>query len=117
VNWPFREFSHPFGGSSIRPRLERVRELVRACGLDLSFRLARVDETGHDAVVIERELRCSPAERLQRALDAGRAARSLRNVAAKMRLIRSRSFAFSRSTASARSSSAGRPRVSPAHPS
>jgi hypothetical protein len=55
------------------PSLERLRALLRACGLELSFRLANVDATDHDRVLIERELRQTPAERLRRGLAAGRA--------------------------------------------
>jgi transcriptional regulator with XRE-family HTH domain len=60
------------------PSFERLRELVRACGLDLTFRLASVDASDHDRVLIERELGRSPAERLRRGLAAGRRFRSLR---------------------------------------
>lgn len=59
------------------PSLERLRELLRACGVELSFRLASVDTTDHDRVLIERELRRTPAERLRRGLAAGQAFRSL----------------------------------------
>ena len=59
------------------PSFERLRELMRACGLELSFRLAKVDTTDHDAVLIDRELRRRPAERLRRGLAAGRAYGSL----------------------------------------
>jgi transcriptional regulator with XRE-family HTH domain len=59
------------------PSIERLRELLRACGIELSFRLARVDAGGHDRVLIERELRRTPAERLRRGLAAGRASRAL----------------------------------------
>jgi transcriptional regulator with XRE-family HTH domain len=59
------------------PSLERLRELVGACGLELSFRLAKSDAIDHDGVLIERELRRTPAERLRRGLAAGRAFRSL----------------------------------------
>ncbi len=59
------------------PSLERLRALLRACGLELSFRLANIDVTDHDRVLIERELRKTPAERLWRGLAAGRAVRSL----------------------------------------
>jgi transcriptional regulator with XRE-family HTH domain len=55
------------------PSLERLRELVRACGLELSFRVAHLDTTDHDRILIERELRRTPAERLRRGLAAGRA--------------------------------------------
>jgi hypothetical protein len=60
------------------PSLERLRALVRACGFELSFRLANADASDHDAVLIERELRRTPAERLRRGLAAGQASRSLR---------------------------------------
>ena len=59
------------------PSLERLRALLRACGLELSFRLANVDATDHDRVLIERELHRTPAERLRLGLAAGRALRSL----------------------------------------
>jgi uncharacterized protein len=59
------------------PSLERLRELLRACGLELSFRFANIDATDHDRVLIERELGRTPAERLRRGLAAGRAFRSL----------------------------------------
>ena len=59
------------------PSLERLRELLRACGVELSFRLANFDPTDHDRVLIERELRHTPAERLRRGLAAGRGFRRL----------------------------------------
>ncbi len=59
------------------PSLERLRELLRACDLELSFRLANLDASDHDRVLIERELGRTPAERLRRGLAAGRAFRSL----------------------------------------
>ena len=59
------------------PSVERLRELLRACGLELSIRLARVDANDHDRVLIDRELRRTPAERLRRGLAAGRGFRSL----------------------------------------
>lgn len=59
------------------PSFERLRALLRACGLELSIRLATVDETEHDLVLIERELRRTPGERLRRGLAAGQRLRSL----------------------------------------
>ena len=59
------------------PSFERLRELLRACGIDLSFRLANVDASDHDRVLIERELGRTPAERLRRGLAAGGQFRSL----------------------------------------
>lgn len=46
----------------VEPSLETLRRLVRACDLELSFRLARYDD--HDRVLIERSLDLSPPERL-----------------------------------------------------
>jgi len=54
------------------PSLERLRSLIRAAGFDVSIRLAREDPSNHDQVLIERELRRTPAERLRRGLMAGR---------------------------------------------
>jgi transcriptional regulator with XRE-family HTH domain len=56
----------------VMPSLERLRSLLRAAGFDLSFRLANVDASNHDQILIERELRRTPAERLRRGLMAGR---------------------------------------------
>jgi|SRR5689334_21392769 transcriptional regulator with XRE-family HTH domain len=61
----------------VTPSLERLRELVRACGFELSFRLAKADASDHDGVLIERELRRTPPERLRRGLAAGQSFRSL----------------------------------------
>jgi transcriptional regulator with XRE-family HTH domain len=48
----------------VRPSLEILRELIRACGLELTFRLANYD----DSYVphINRQLELSPAERVAR---------------------------------------------------
>jgi transcriptional regulator with XRE-family HTH domain len=54
------------------PSLERLRSLLRAAGFELSIRLAKVDQSNHDQVLIERELRRTPTERLRRGLMAGR---------------------------------------------
>src|ERR1700694_2181584 len=54
------------------PSLERLRTLLRAAGFELSIRLAKVDASNHDQVLIERELRRTPAERLRRGLMVGR---------------------------------------------
>jgi len=59
------------------PSVERLRELLRACGIELGVRLANVDASDHDRVLIERERRRTPAERLRRGFAAGRALRSL----------------------------------------
>lgn len=61
----------------VTPSIERLRSLVGACGLELTFRLAKADPSDHDAVLIERELRRTPAERLARGLSAGRTRRAM----------------------------------------
>ncbi len=49
----------------VRPSLETLRELIRACGLELWFRMANYD----DSYVpdIAENLRLTPAERVTRA--------------------------------------------------
>ena len=59
------------------PSLETLRELVRACGLELSFRIANADVEEHDLTLIRRALGMSPAERFAHARDATRAVRGL----------------------------------------
>lgn len=54
------------------PSLERLRTLLKATGFELSIRLAKVDDSNHDQLLIERELRRTPAERLRRGLTSGR---------------------------------------------
>lgn len=55
-----------------RPSLETLREVVRACGLELTLGLTNADEHGHDASLIERSLRLSPAQRLREGVEAAR---------------------------------------------
>jgi transcriptional regulator with XRE-family HTH domain len=52
------------------PSLETLREVVRACGLELTTGLANADEQGHDAALIERSLHLTPAERLHEGVAA-----------------------------------------------
>lgn len=51
---------------SVAPSLETLRELVQACGFDLSLRLEPLDRS--DDEVITAELLLSPQERLQQML-------------------------------------------------
>jgi transcriptional regulator with XRE-family HTH domain len=46
----------------VRPSLETLRELIRACGLELWFRLANYDDSYTEFIV--RLLDLSPAERI-----------------------------------------------------
>ncbi len=63
----------------VRPSLESVTAVVRACGLDLRFRLVRDDD--HDWGLVLANLRLTPEERLQQLvamvsfIERGRAAR------------------------------------------
>ena len=55
------------------PSLETLRELVRACGLELTFHVANADPLGHDAWLIERSLARTPAERVADTVSAAAA--------------------------------------------
>jgi len=48
-------------GSEVQPSLETLREVVRACGLDLSFHLSRLDDS--NVTIIDQHLRMTPAQR------------------------------------------------------
>lgn len=52
----------------VHPSLERLLELVRACGLDLDIRLVRLDEDAWS--MVERGAGATPDERLDRMLAA-----------------------------------------------
>lgn len=54
----------------VAPSLETLRRLVRACGLELGFRLHRADVDDHDATLIEQTLLLTPEERVDRAVRA-----------------------------------------------
>ena len=55
----------------VKPPLETVAELVRACGLELSFSLGAGDD-GHDLSLIRQTLALNPEERFDRAVAAAR---------------------------------------------
>ena len=59
---------------AVVPSFERLRELVRACGLELTFGLANYDDSYDEFIV--RALRQSPAERLAHATQGARAIRA-----------------------------------------
>lgn len=52
------------------PSLEKLRELVRACGLELTFRIANADLEDHDLILIRQALLFTSEERVERALAA-----------------------------------------------
>lgn len=54
----------------VLPSLETLRRLVRACGLELGFRLFNADLEEHDATLIAQTLPLTPEERVERALRA-----------------------------------------------
>jgi transcriptional regulator with XRE-family HTH domain len=60
----------------VRPSLETLRDLIRACGFELCFRLANYD----DSYVphIERMLALTPAERVERAVQRARVYQRMR---------------------------------------
>ena len=60
----------------VQPSLETLRELIRACGLELTFRLATYDDSY--VPFIERYLELSPAERVRSAVDRTEAFARLR---------------------------------------
>lgn len=66
-------------GGRVRPSLETLRELVRACGLELTYALARYDESY--VPEISRLLDLQPAERIDDALARERAFAGIRNAA------------------------------------
>ena len=55
----------------VLPSFETLRELVRACGLELGYGLYKYDD--HDAELVRRRLRSTPAERLQTTVSIGNA--------------------------------------------
>jgi transcriptional regulator with XRE-family HTH domain len=52
---------------AVLPSLERLRELIRACGLELTYGLADYDDSYDEW--IERYLALTPEERVEQALD------------------------------------------------
>jgi hypothetical protein len=64
----------------VKPSLETLRELIRACGLELWFRLANYDDSY--VAQINRALDMSPAERLDAAEAVERSRREIHRAAA-----------------------------------
>lgn len=52
----------------VLPSLETLRRLIRACGLELGFRLFNADVEEHDASLIAQTLTMTPEERVERAV-------------------------------------------------
>jgi hypothetical protein len=51
----------------VHPSLETLRQVVRSCGLDLTFALAKFDDS--NVTVIDAHLRMTPAQRLEDLLE------------------------------------------------
>jgi transcriptional regulator with XRE-family HTH domain len=51
----------------VLPSLETLRQVVRGCGLDLSFHMSRLDDS--NALIIDEHLKMTPAQRLADLLD------------------------------------------------
>ena len=60
---------------AVQPSLERLRELIRACGLELTFGLANYDDSYDEW--IERYLALKPEERIEQALQRADVVREL----------------------------------------
>ncbi len=65
---------------AVQPSLERLRELIRACGLELTFRLFDYDDS-YDYFIEER-LGMTPEERLRQSLAEERVYEKIRGAAA-----------------------------------
>lgn len=57
----------------VLPSLETLRELIRACDLELTFGIANADLEDHDLTLIEQTLALETAERVGAAVAAGAA--------------------------------------------
>jgi transcriptional regulator with XRE-family HTH domain len=64
---------------AVKPSLETVRDLVRACGLELKLGLANYDDSYLS--LINGQLALSPAERVERMLDWAAQVRKLQKAA------------------------------------
>jgi transcriptional regulator with XRE-family HTH domain len=64
----------------VEPSLETLRNIIRACGLELSFSLYNYDDSY--VPFIERNLELSPAERVRHMAEVAEKMQPLRNVVA-----------------------------------
>ena len=60
---------------AVQPSLERLRELIRACGLELTYGFATYDDSYDEW--IERYLGLSPEQRIEQALERAAVVREL----------------------------------------
>ncbi|MGH2500599.1 MAG: helix-turn-helix domain-containing protein [Candidatus Limnocylindria bacterium] len=61
----------------VRPSLETLRALVRACDLEMTIHLANADTEDHDLSLIDRALARTPAARIAESVDAAAAISAL----------------------------------------
>jgi transcriptional regulator with XRE-family HTH domain len=69
---------------AVQPSLETLRALIRACGLELTFRLANYDDSYVE--FIERYLELTPTERVRSAVERAEAFATLRPAIEKARV-------------------------------
>lgn len=67
----------------VQPSFETLRELVRACGLEIGYGLYRYDD--HDAGLIRESLQWTPAQRLHTGVRAANALHRMATTAARSR--------------------------------
>lgn len=67
----------------VEPSLETLRELIRACGLELSFAIYEYDDSY--VPFIEHHLEMSPADRVRHMADVARGMQPLRNAVERAR--------------------------------
>jgi transcriptional regulator with XRE-family HTH domain len=67
----------------VEPSLETLRELIRACGLELTFAIYTYDDSY--VPFIERYLDMSPADRVRHMADVARGMQPLRNAVERAR--------------------------------
>jgi len=56
----------------VLPSLEVLRRLIRACGLELGFRIFGADIDDHDSTLIAQTLPLTPEQRVNRAVRAAK---------------------------------------------
>jgi transcriptional regulator with XRE-family HTH domain len=67
----------------VKPSLETLRDLIRACGLELTFGLANYDDSY--IPFVERRLNSSPARRIEEALAEEKVYEQIRQAAGAVR--------------------------------
>ncbi len=71
----------------VKPSFETLRDLVRACGLEIGYGLYKYDD--HDAVLVQDSLRLTPVQRLRTGVRAANTLHTMATTAARARAGRS----------------------------